>query len=152
MRIPDYYAILQVESTASPAQITASYKHLEKTAPLFKNSPRYRMAWIREAYYVLSNPKRRAHYDFTRMEYAVEPGVSLNAVDELFEYPSTFVSMYISRRNHNILYTTMAVIVPIFLWALFTGKMEIAVIMLSAVSTLVGFGLLLVQIKESRQK
>lgn len=151
MRIPDYYAILQVELTASPAQITASYKLLEKTAPLFKNAPRYRMAWIREAYFVLSDPIRRAHYDFTRMEYAVEPGVVLDTVDELFEYPSTFVNMYISRRNHKILYITMAVIAPIFLWALFTGKMEIAVIMLSAVSVLVGFGLLLIQIKESRK-
>lgn len=151
MTIPDYYAILQVDTTATPAQITASYKHLVKTAPLVKNAPRYRLAWIHEAYVILSVPERRARYDFSRMENALEPGVLLDTVDELFEYPSTLINMYVSRRNHRILYATMAVMASIFLLALVTGKMEIAVVMISVVSILVGFGLVIIQIKESRK-
>jgi hypothetical protein len=131
MPIPDYYAILQIDPYTPPDGIRAAYRHLELTAPLVKNSSTpYRLAWIREAYFVLSDPARRAHYDFARLEHQLEPGEQIDSLEELYQYPSTFVSQQLTKRNKHILYGLMMVISPVFVWALITWRLDIVIFLI----------------------
>ncbi|RYP46472.1 hypothetical protein DL769_011393 [Monosporascus sp. CRB-8-3] len=64
----DYYAELQVESTASAAQLTAAYRRLARIHHPDKNPDKTEEATaafqkIQEAYEVLNDPGRRACYD-----------------------------------------------------------------------------------------
>lgn len=68
----DYYAILGLDSDASPESIKLAYRHLARTAhpdllghlgSLPKAAASDRMAELNEAYSVLSNPRQRRDYD-----------------------------------------------------------------------------------------
>ena len=64
--IPDYYAILQIQKTASQNEIKNQFRSLaKKWHPDRKQSDdaEKKMAQINTAYEVLSNPKRRKMYD-----------------------------------------------------------------------------------------
>ncbi len=64
---PNYYQILQVDSSAEPEVIEGAYKRLaKKYHPDMRENPlvnQQRMQLINEAYQVLSDPKKRAQYD-----------------------------------------------------------------------------------------
>jgi hypothetical protein len=62
----NYYRILQIDPSADPDVIAAAYKRLSlKYHPDTNRSPdaNQRMQEINEAYRVLSDPTKRAHYD-----------------------------------------------------------------------------------------
>jgi curved DNA-binding protein CbpA len=62
----NYYRILQIDPSADPDVIVAAYKRLSlKYHPDTNRSPdaNQRMQEINEAYRVLSDPAKRAHYD-----------------------------------------------------------------------------------------
>ena len=64
--LPDYYAILQIQATASPNEIKSQFRKLaKKWHPDRKQSDdaEEKMAQINTAYEVLSDPKRRKMYD-----------------------------------------------------------------------------------------
>ena len=69
--LPDYYAILQVHTSAERAVIDAAYRRLAaKYPPDVNPSPdtAERMVQINAAYEVLSDPARRSVYDASRRE------------------------------------------------------------------------------------
>ena len=64
--LPDYYAILQIQTTASPNEIKSQFRKMaKKWHPDRKQSDdaEKKMAQINMAYEVLSNTKRRKMYD-----------------------------------------------------------------------------------------
>ncbi|KAA8900809.1 putative DnaJ chaperone [Sphaerosporella brunnea] len=71
---PDYYAALNISPSATPAQIRTAYKRVAlKTHPdrVSHNDPTRaartrQFQLVNDAYYVLSDPVRRADYDATR--------------------------------------------------------------------------------------
>ena len=90
----DWYAVLGVECTASPAEIKAAYRkqalrsHPDR-APLHeKDEATSRFKTIAEAYEVLSDERRRWEYD--RFEYGKSTGgISPEAFDAMEEHLST---------------------------------------------------------------
>ncbi len=74
MPMPDYYAILEVSRTASPAEIRHAYRQLvrryhpdaRRQASGSAVEASEAMKLINEAYAVLSNPQKRARYDAQR--------------------------------------------------------------------------------------
>jgi len=70
--MPDYYAALEVPSTASAAEIKRSYRRLvRKYHPDLNRLARdQHIKLLNEAYAVLSNPTKRAAYDATLAEEA----------------------------------------------------------------------------------
>lgn len=72
-RYPNYYAILQVPITASPADIKRAWKHLlqKKRQHPDLGGDTDDAAIINEAYTVLRDPLRRAAYDRLYMAYVV---------------------------------------------------------------------------------
>lgn len=77
MPLKDYYAILQVPHTASPAQIRRAYRRLARQhhPDLNPDAPEAveRQRDLNEAYAVLSNPARRAAYERERARAAASP-------------------------------------------------------------------------------
>ena len=70
--MPDYYAALEVPSTATTIEIKRSYRRLvRKYHPDLNRQARdQHIKLLNEAYAVLSNPTRRAAYDAARAEEA----------------------------------------------------------------------------------
>jgi len=70
--MPDYYAALEVPSTATASEIKRSYRRLvRKYHPDLNRQARdQHIKLLNEAYAVLSNPSKRAAYDATRAEEA----------------------------------------------------------------------------------
>ncbi|GCE26044.1 hypothetical protein KDA_15280 [Dictyobacter alpinus] len=70
MALPDYYAILEVSSTASSDDIKRSYRRLARLhhPDLNKNTEDLYIKRINEAYAILGDPMRRMAYDIQRLE------------------------------------------------------------------------------------
>jgi len=70
--MPDYYAALEVPSTATTTEIKRSYRRLvRKYHPDLNRQARdQHIKLLNEAYAVLSNPTKRAAYDATCAEEA----------------------------------------------------------------------------------
>lgn len=140
MPIPDYYAILNVSPTAPPDSIRAAYQNMEKSAALLKHSANpYSIYWIQEAYFVLSDPARRARYDLARIETPVEPGGKLETVEELFLQPPAvfqYRQKQVSKRYHRMMYTCGLVLSFWFLKSLFTWDVNLLITMIIGLSLL----------------
>ena len=91
----DYYASLEVDSKATQQQIRDAYKkaalrHHPDRVP--EGSPERatrtkKFQQINDAYYTLSDPKRRRDYDLTRNQFHGFPGSSGAAEDADEEVP-----------------------------------------------------------------
>ncbi|GCF07474.1 DnaJ domain-containing protein [Dictyobacter arantiisoli] len=70
MALPDYYAILEIESTATLADIKQAYRRLARIyhPDLNRQVGDRRIKQINEAYAVLSDVTRRTIYDIQRLE------------------------------------------------------------------------------------
>ncbi len=70
MSQPDYYAILEVSSSATLEQIKRSYRRLARLyhPDLNQQSEDVRIKQLNEAYNILSNATRRTMYDIQRLE------------------------------------------------------------------------------------
>lgn len=70
MALPDYYAILEVSSTASLEDIKRAYRRLARLhhPDLNKDAEDRHIKRINEAYGVLGDPTRRMAYDIQRLE------------------------------------------------------------------------------------
>ena len=70
MQMPDYYAILQVASNATPDEIKRAYRRLARQyhPDLHPDAEEDRMRAVNEAYAVLSDMSRRTVYDIQRLE------------------------------------------------------------------------------------
>src|SRR5215471_7204713 len=66
----DYYAILEVSSSATPAEIKKSYRRLARLhhPDLNQNARDTQIKRLNEAYEILRDPKKRAVYDAQRRE------------------------------------------------------------------------------------
>ena len=89
----DWYAVLGVESTASPAEIKAAYRkqalrsHPDRAPAHEKDEATTRFKTVAEAYEVLSDERRRWEYD--HFEYGRSSGISPDAFDAMEEHLST---------------------------------------------------------------
>jgi molecular chaperone DnaJ len=65
MKLPDYYAILEVKPTATPTEIKQSYRRLVRLhhPDLKQQNQDTRIKRLNEAYEVLSDPQQRAAYN-----------------------------------------------------------------------------------------
>ena len=96
--MPDYYAILGLDSDASPGSIKVAYRRLVRqyhpdlakiSTEAQKLSMDARMAQLNEAYSVLSNPRNRREYDErTRLEYSLAAQTVSRSVKETRSGPS----------------------------------------------------------------
>lgn len=80
--MPDFYGILEVESTASQTEIRGAYRRLaRKFHPDLAGagSSADRMAILNEAYDVLGDPRKRQLYDFLRRRSFAAPMPLLTA-------------------------------------------------------------------------
>ena len=70
MQLPDYYAMLEVPTSASLEQIKQSYRRLVRLyhPDINKGSEDRHIKQLNEAYAVLSDPVRRTAYDIERLE------------------------------------------------------------------------------------
>ncbi len=70
MTLPDYYAMLEVSSRATPEQIKQAYRRLARRyhPDLNKQAEDSRIKQLNEAYTVLSDVARRTAYDIQRLE------------------------------------------------------------------------------------
>jgi len=70
MQLPDYYAILEVPTSASLERIKQSYRRLVRVyhPDINKGSEDIHIKQLNEAYAVLSDPVRRTAYDIERLE------------------------------------------------------------------------------------
>jgi len=70
MQLPDYYAILEVPTSASLERIKQSYRRLVRVyhPDINKGSEDIHIKQLNEAYAVLSDPGRRTAYDIGRLE------------------------------------------------------------------------------------
>lgn len=70
MQLPDYYAILEVPTSASLEQIKQSYRRLVRLyhPDINKGSEDIHIKQLNEAYAVLSDPMKRTAYDIERLE------------------------------------------------------------------------------------
>src|SRR5574338_961645 len=79
----NYYALLEIAYNATPEEIRGAYFQLARsTHPDVNQAPNAREAFIavKEAYDVLSDPKKRAAYDSTLpFEMRQGPAISINA-------------------------------------------------------------------------
>jgi curved DNA-binding protein CbpA len=90
--LPDYYAILGLDSDASPENVKVAYRRLVRryhpdlakvSTEAQKASMDARMAQLNEAYSVLSNPRNRREYDEqTRLEYSLAAQTASRTVKE----------------------------------------------------------------------
>src|SRR6516225_409486 len=66
----DYYAILEVSSSATPTEIKKSYRRLARLhhPDLNQDARDIQIKRLNEAYEVLRDPKKRAAYDLQRKE------------------------------------------------------------------------------------
>ncbi|GCE04421.1 DnaJ domain-containing protein [Dictyobacter aurantiacus] len=81
MALPDYYAILEVSSTARLEDIKQSYRRLARLyhPDINRTAEDRHIKQINEAYAVLSDPTRRVAYDIQRLE-AMKREVLLNFI------------------------------------------------------------------------
>jgi len=70
MQLPDYYAILEVSTSASLEQIKQSYRRLVRLyhPDINRGSMDMHIKQLNEAYAVLSDLAKRAAYDIERLE------------------------------------------------------------------------------------
>ncbi len=70
MSLPNYYAILEVKTEASPEEIKHAYRRLARLhhPDVNKNSNDRWIKQLNEAYTVLSDPAKRTAYDIKRLE------------------------------------------------------------------------------------
>ena len=90
--MPDYYAILGLDSDASPENVKVAYRRLVRqyhpdlvkvSTEAQKASMDARMAQLNEAYSVLSNPRNRREYDEqTRLECSLAAQTASRTVKE----------------------------------------------------------------------
>ena len=82
--MPDYYAILGIQSTATSGQIKVAYRRLALKYHPDKNPhsllPENKFIEIAEAYEILSDPKKRSRYD---------RGLKLDISEDVEEYSET---------------------------------------------------------------
>ena len=65
MKLPDYYAVLEVYPTATPEQIKQAYRKLVRLhhPDLTRQQQDSKIKHLNEAYAVLSDPQKRAAYN-----------------------------------------------------------------------------------------
>jgi curved DNA-binding protein CbpA len=70
MVLPDYYAMLEVPTNASPEQIKQAYRRLARLyhPDLNRQAEDRQIKQINDAYNVLGDVTRRARYDIQRLE------------------------------------------------------------------------------------
>lgn len=69
-----YFAILEVTSSASPAEVRSAYRRLAKAFhPDYFDGDRLAFQQIQEAYSVLGNPDKRKAYEQTMAERRAPP-------------------------------------------------------------------------------
>ena len=87
MSSPDLYAILEVDSSASAEELKKSYRRLARQYHPDTNpgnaEAEARFKEISQAYEILSDPDRRAHYD--RFGSDVNGSGDFNSVQDLFD-------------------------------------------------------------------
>jgi curved DNA-binding protein CbpA len=109
MEIPDYYEFLQISPKAEPATIHRVYRFL--AGRLHPDNPgtgdAERFLLLKQAFDVLSDPKRRAEYDATYKKEAPQPvplSTSIDFMDtidgELNRRLAVLALLYIQRRTN----------------------------------------------------
>ncbi|KAL9121138.1 MAG: hypothetical protein Q9187_002306 [Circinaria calcarea] len=93
--LPDYYAILEISSTATPQQVRDAYKkqalksHPDRVASDSPERPARTKKFqkINDAYYTLSDPSRRREYDAARSYYGYQSSTNNGDDDPAEEIP-----------------------------------------------------------------
>lgn len=133
----DYYSLLHIGYDASSEEIRAAYKRLALlTHPDRSGHPlaHQQMQLLNEAFAVLGNPEKKAHYDQDRLaSHAIIPVENLAQT----EYPSQagrqgrkdLEGRLLQNQLKKIAYLILAMI-SLFFWSLISGRVNMILIML----------------------
>jgi hypothetical protein len=131
---PDYYQILQVESSASQEQIRAAFKRLALIYhPDRSKDPdsTEQMRQLNEAYEFLGTPEKRALYDTERQnklsiiifDESPEEDHASPRIITRFCHLAMLISGWVSNPLKTLFRVT-ALVFLIFLWALIVGQID----------------------------